>query len=160
MAEEINYGRIALIPKGDFAGDVQYDQGDVVAYNGSSYIAKSKPPVATLPTDTKYWQLSANGIGENKADKSVTIKTTLLASDWTGDTAPYILTLSVEGVTETNNIEVLPPPNLYELDESIRDAMCNADIDGGKQGVGWIELIANDEKPTVDLPVIVIVRGD
>lgn len=63
MADEKNYGRVAIIPRGDFAGDVQYDVGDVVSYEGSSYLAKSKPPVATLPTDTNYWQVSANGIG-------------------------------------------------------------------------------------------------
>ena len=61
MANEVNYGRIALIPKGDFAGDVQYDVGDVVSYEGSSYIAKRKPPVATLPTDTEYWQIASQG---------------------------------------------------------------------------------------------------
>ena len=61
MDEEVDYGRIALIPKGDFAGDVQYDVGDVVSYEGSSYIAKRKPPVATLPTDTEYWQISSQG---------------------------------------------------------------------------------------------------
>lgn len=58
---EVNYGRIALIPKGDFAGDIQYEAGDVVSYQGSSYLAKSKPPLATLPTDSEYWQISARG---------------------------------------------------------------------------------------------------
>lgn len=58
---EVNYGRIALIPRGDFAGDRQYEVGDVVSYEGSSYVAKARPPVATLPTDTEYWQISAYG---------------------------------------------------------------------------------------------------
>ncbi len=64
----VNYGRIALIPQGNFAGDVQYEQGDVVSYEGSSYIAKSKPPVATLPTNTEYWQLSARGFDAESAE--------------------------------------------------------------------------------------------
>lgn len=70
MDEEVDYGRIALIPKGDFAGDVQYDVGDVVAYNGSSYVAKSKPPIATLPTDTEYWQIAS--LRGEKGDKGET----------------------------------------------------------------------------------------
>lgn len=61
MANKTNYGRIAIIPRGNFKGDVQYDVGDVVSYEGSSYLAHSKPPLATLPTDTKYWQVSAQG---------------------------------------------------------------------------------------------------
>lgn len=69
MANEVNYGRIALIPRGDFVGDVQYDVGDVVSYEGSSYLAKAKPPLATLPTDTEYWQISAQGSGGGSADK-------------------------------------------------------------------------------------------
>ena len=67
----VNYGRIALIPQGDFKGNVQYEQGDVVSYAGSSYMAKSKPPVATLPTDTEYWQLAARGFDAENA-KNVT----------------------------------------------------------------------------------------
>ena len=64
----VNYGRIALIPQGNFAGDVQYEQGDVVSYEGSSYIAKSKPPLATLPTDTEYWQLASRGFNAENAE--------------------------------------------------------------------------------------------
>lgn len=94
---------------------------------------------------------------DKKADKSITKSATLLASDWTGDSVPYTIRLTVAEATETNNIEVLPPTNLT-TDQ--RDAMCNADIDGGGQGVGWIELVANDEKPAIDLPVVIIIRGD
>ena len=68
MSEPINYGRIAIIPKGDFAGDVQYDVGDFVSYEGSSYTAHSRPPLATLPTDTNYWQLSAKGFSAENAE--------------------------------------------------------------------------------------------
>ncbi len=92
-----------------------------------------------------------------KADKSITKSATLLASAWTGTEAPYTLRLTVAEATATNNIEVNPPANLTIAQ---RDAMCNADIDGGGQGEGYIELIAYDEKPTIDLPVILIIRGD
>ena len=94
---------------------------------------------------------------DKKADKSITKSAVLPASGWTGTSAPYTIRLTVPEATETNNIEVLPPTNLT-TDQ--RDAMCNADIDGGVQGAGWIELVANDEKPTIDLPVVMIVRGD
>lgn len=67
MSKPINYGRIAIIPKGEFKGDVQYDVGDFVSYEGSSYTAYSRPPLATLPTDTNYWQLSARGFDAEHA---------------------------------------------------------------------------------------------
>lgn len=54
---EVNYGRIALLPKGDFSETAQYTQGDVVSYNGASYICKSSAPAGTLPTDTTYFQV-------------------------------------------------------------------------------------------------------
>lgn len=63
---EVNYGHIAIVPKSDFRGDVQYEVGNLVSYEGSSYVAHTRPPLATLPTDTNYWQLSA-GKGETGA---------------------------------------------------------------------------------------------
>ena len=92
-------------------------------------------------------------------NKSVTKSTTLLSSDWTGAEAPYTIRVNLEEATETNTIDINPPSNLHELSD-VREAMCNACIDGGKQGIGWFELVANKEKPTIDLPVILNVRGD
>lgn len=51
-------GRVAIVPKGAFSASTQYDRLDMVVYNGSSYVSKTRPPVGTLPTDTQYWVLS------------------------------------------------------------------------------------------------------
>lgn len=63
----IEYGTVAIVPSGEWAADVQYDVGKLVSYNGSSYVAKIKPPVGTLPTDLDYWQVSAQGAGKATA---------------------------------------------------------------------------------------------
>lgn len=59
----VNYGTVAIVPKGEYSGETQYNVGNLVSYSGSSYVAKMIPPVGTLPTDTSYWQLSAQGGG-------------------------------------------------------------------------------------------------
>lgn len=64
----VNYGTIALIPKGDWSAETQYKTGNVVTYDGSSYVAHTRPPVGTLPTNTDYWQVSAQGTSKATAD--------------------------------------------------------------------------------------------
>jgi hypothetical protein len=46
-------------PKGAYSNATDYAVGDMVDYNGSSYIMYNNGPVATLPTDTTYWGLVA-----------------------------------------------------------------------------------------------------
>lgn len=92
-----------------------------------------------------------------KAGKSVAVSTTLLAASWTGEEAPYSYTLAVSGVTLTSNQEILPP---VDVTQEQLDAMQLANIQDGGQQAGEIILKAWGVKPTVDLPIRVIVRGD
>lgn len=92
-----------------------------------------------------------------KAGKSVAVSTTLLAASWTGEEAPYLYTLAVSGVTLTSNQEILPP---VDVTQEQLDAMQMANIQDGGQQAGKIVLKAWGVKPTVDLPIRVIVRGD
>lgn len=57
----VAYGHVAIVPKGVWNADTQYEVCQLVEYDGSSYVAKAQPPVGTLPTDTSYWQVSAAG---------------------------------------------------------------------------------------------------
>lgn len=70
----VNYGTIALIPKGDWSAETQYKTGNVVTYDGSSYVAHTRPPVGTLPTNTDYWQVSAQGASRATADSLGVVK--------------------------------------------------------------------------------------
>ena len=38
MATEINAGRVAMVPKGEWSASTAYTRLDVVQYNGSSYV--------------------------------------------------------------------------------------------------------------------------
>lgn len=54
---EVNYGRIAVVPAGDWDASRQYRIGDEITYtDGIPYLAHTEPPVGTLPTDKNYWQ--------------------------------------------------------------------------------------------------------
>lgn len=69
----VNYGQVAIVPKGEWNVGTQYKVNNLVSYDGSSYVAKVQPPVGTLPTDTSYWQVSAAGTKKATADSLGTV---------------------------------------------------------------------------------------
>lgn len=87
---------------------------------------------------------------------SQTITTTLLATNWVGDAAPYSYDLSVSGVSDSSIQEILPVVNAtYEQ----IGVLCAAEIVDAGQSTGHILLAAHGYVPTIDLPVRVILRG-
>ena len=95
--------------------------------------------------------------GTDYAGISEMVTATLLAASWTGDAAPYSYTLMVSGVTATSNQEVLPALNITV--EQL-EALQSANIQDGGQAANIITLKAYGDKPTIDLPIRVIKRGD
>lgn len=95
--------------------------------------------------------------GTDYAGTSETVTATLLAASWTGDAAPYSYTLTVSGVTATSNQEVLPALNITA--EQLK-ALQSANIQDGGQAANTMTLKAYGDKPTVDIPIRVIKRGD
>lgn len=89
--------------------------------------------------------------------KSTTVSVTLFASSWSGDSAPYNCTLSVTGVTTTSNQEFLPA---LDITEEQLTALQSANIQDGGQSSGSVTLKAFGDKPTIDIPIRVILRGD
>lgn len=69
----VNYGQVAIVPKGVWNAEAQYKVNNLVEYDGNSYVAKVQPPVGTLPTDTYYWQVSAAGTKKATADSLGTV---------------------------------------------------------------------------------------
>ena len=41
----VNYGQVAIVPKGVWNAETQYKVNNLVEYDGSSYVAKVQPPV-------------------------------------------------------------------------------------------------------------------
>lgn len=129
---------------------IQGPQGEA---GESAYTAASKG--GYTGTETQFNSDLAK-IG-NKADKSEMVTATLLSTGWTGDAAPYSYVLTVSGVTATSNQEVLPALNITA--EQL-EALQSANIQDGGQAANSMTLKAYGDKPTIDLHIRVIKRGD
>ena len=92
-----------------------------------------------------------------KSLKSTLVTATLTASEWSGSSAPYTMTVSVAGVTATSAVELLPGVSVTAAQLV---ALQSANIQGGTQSAGSIQLKAFGAKPSINLPVRFIVRGD
>lgn len=94
---------------------------------------------------------------QQKANKSNVTDATLLANNWVETEVPYTNTITVSGVTASNNVEIVTPSNITaEQVEAFQSAL----ILNGTQTVDSITLNAWGEVPTIDLPITIIVRGD
>lgn len=61
MATVINAGRVAMVPKGEWASATAYTRLDVVLYNGSSWVAIADSTGQEPSEDSTYWQMLAQG---------------------------------------------------------------------------------------------------
>ena len=95
---------------------------------------------------------------DKKAGKSKVLSYTLSSTGWEGSAAPFTFVLNnVSGVTDSNNVELVVPSDInLEQVESYK----SASIVTGIQATNSITLKAYGEKPTIDLPITVIIRGD
>jgi hypothetical protein len=98
----IEYGTIAIVPKGEWDSGTQYEVANLVTRDGSSFLAHTKPPVGTLPTNTAYWQVSAQGTSKATAGSVGTVKpdgvTTEVSAD--GTLSAKIATQSTAGMAK------------------------------------------------------------
>lgn len=140
----------------------------------ANYLAKKK--AGTLNANTYYNVIdeydSANVINDSSvtansafsstksektyAKKSALINTTLTASKWTGSSAPYTYVLPVSGATTSNIVEINYASN---ASSQAIEAYQNAMLADGGQTTNQITIKAT-EKPTVDIPITIVIRND
>lgn len=99
---------------------------------------------------------SSNMSEKTYAKKSTLVNTTLTASKWTGSSAPYSYVLSVSGVTSSNIVEIDYASN---ASSAAIEAYQNAMLADGGQTTNQITIKAT-EKPTVDIPITIVIRND
>ena len=90
-------------------------------------------------------------------EESVVVETELQASKWTGDEAPYQYELVLKGVTMISIQDIIPP--LGVTTEQL-EALQGANIQDGGQAADLITLLAFGDKPEIDIPIRVVMRGD
>lgn len=139
------------------------ENSDVIATTAFVHGLVDTVNVPTVPSTTNILKgdgtggVSAAAKGTDYAGASETVTATLLAASWTGSSAPYTYTLAVTGVTANSNQELLPA--LTITSEQLT-ALQAANIQDGGQAANSVTLTAFGDKPTIDLPIRVIVRGD
>lgn len=112
---------------------------------------------ATLSEEGQAADAKATGTAlELKANKYRARSITLPAASWTGEAAPYICRAEVEGVTENNDIQVLPS---FAWTQEEAESWAGAMVLSGSQEVNTLILKAYRDKPMVDLTVTVLI-GD
>ena len=89
-------------------------------------------------------------------ESAPSVNVTLNAASWTGSSAPYSITVTVNGVTATSNQTVKPALNVTAAQ---LEQLQKANIQDGGQAVNSITLKAFGEKPTQNLPIQVILWG-
>lgn len=106
------------------------------------------------PTNSNMIKIDT-AIGE-KANKSVPIFTTLLASAWSGINPPFTQMLNVDGLTATNNGYIsVAHTATAEQREAAREAMLSV----AGQVDGTLTIVADGEMPEQDIPVLIIILG-
>ena len=92
-----------------------------------------------------------------KSGLSTMTSATLATASWIGSEAPYSYTYSHGDIAETNPVELLPGSGITAVQ---LEALQRANIIGGTQSAGNIELLAYGDKPEIDVPVMFIFRRD
>ena len=88
-----------------------------------------------------------------KADKSVAISTTLVASEWVGFTSPYTQELYIENLSkDTNGVIDVAHDATIEQREMAREALLAVVA----QENGRLVIAADGEIPDIDIPVYII----
>lgn len=99
---------------------------------------------------------SIEGTASGKANPSSTVTATLAAASWSGASAPYTQTVTVTGLGATQNGVVSVSQSATSTQyESARKAMLGVTA----QAANSLTITAYGTKPTVDIPIVVILMG-
>jgi len=90
---------------------------------------------------------------DQKADHSTHISGAIPASGWEGEEAPFTQTIQITGLTADGNGSISVSQGATAAQrEAARLAMLNVT----SQGVGELTIVADGEKPEIDIPFTVI----
>lgn len=117
---------------------------------------------AAEETEVELVEVTADSIGAASKEyvdsvaTGTTLSVTLALASWTGTAAPYTYTISNAAITATSTQELMPAT---DITADQLTALQNANIIDGGQAAGSMTLKAFGEKPSVDIPVRIIVKG-
>lgn len=148
----IDYTIETSVPKDAVFTDTTYETGTSSTFGISKLYDSTGTNI-----DGTMTQASLKEALDNKITPSITDDYTLVVSNWENDEAPYVYSITVDGVTSNSNQEIIPA---IDVTTEQLAAMQSADIHDGGQSANTIILKAYGVKPTIDLPMRIILRGD
>lgn len=92
-----------------------------------------------------------------KAGISTLHHVNLLASGWQGSTPPFSYNINLVGITSTSLQQILPETNMTDEQEN---TLIDLDLREGVQSNNVFSILTYREKPAIDIPIRVIIRGD
>lgn len=95
---------------------------------------------------------------KDKANKAVAVSASLTVEGWTGDAAPYTQAISAAGVTADAS-QVVEVGGAENLTAEQYEAMVAAQLWAKSKADGTVTVEAKGDKPTVALPVVVVIYG-
>jgi hypothetical protein len=92
-----------------------------------------------------------------KAGISTLHHVNLLASGWQGGTPPFSYNINLVGITSTSLQQILPETNMTDEQEN---TLIDLNLREGVQSNNVFSILTYGEKPAIDIPIRVIIRGD
>lgn len=127
-----------------------YDGCSISTHKLTCFTANTYVTVTLNTVDSKAYIV-------NGYEKTKVINATLGLGSWEGSSAPYTCELIIDGVTDTSIQEILPA---LDITKEQLEALQLANIVDGGQSKGYITLKAFGTKPTINIPIRVLLRGE
>lgn len=136
----------------------QTDYGTYVHIVGNGKSEDFRSNAHTLDWDGNAWfagdvQSATGGKLSEKTDKSTSVSITLTSTNWSSG----IYTYTNSAITATNIIELYPASTITSTQF---EALQSANIIGGTQSAGSIQLKAMGDVPTINIPIVLTIRQD
>ena len=142
-----------------FMTDAERTKLNGIAANANNYTHPANHPASIISQDTyhRFVTDTEKNTWNAKSGKSTKSTVTLSAASWVTATTGYKYTLSVPGVTSSNNVEVVLPGSATDAQV---EAWMAAGVACGTQTTNSITLRAFGEKPGINIPLEIIIRKD
>lgn len=134
---------------------------DGIAASANNYKHPSTHPASMITDDSNHRFVTdtEKNTWNSKVNKSSKHNITLTHTNWIGAEAPYTYAITIQGMDADKNWEVT---NSVEplMTETELTAFGEAKIIAGTQTTNTVNLVAYGKKPSIDIHILVIVRGD
>ncbi len=139
-----------------------------IAFTGDYADLVGTPEIPSMPSSLPADGGNADSVGgkdleyimdydnlDNKPVMDRTVNAMVVASGWSGESAPYMNTIRIAGVTTTSivDISLRASPTMEQV-----SACASAMIVDGGQSDGSITLMAMGDKPEIDIPIVAVIR--